>query len=401
MRANHQYGLLRSDGQVLPPPTVCQVLHTLNVGGAELLAKQIALRAAGRFRPVFVCLDEIGSLGKQLRDEGWIVEVVERRPGFDYRCAWRLANIMRIYDVQLVHAHQYAPFFYSALARLCGRQCPILFTEHGREYPDFRRPKRVLANRWLVHDRDRIVGVGECVKSALIENEGLPANRVEVIYNGVDGNLFSPQRPDRQIVRRELSLDDHHIAVVQVARLDRLKDYQNGIRAMTEICRRCPQVRYFIVGEGVECESIAALIQDLGLHQQMVMLGLRSDVPRLLQAMDMFMLSSISEGIPLTLIEAMLSKLPSVVTRVGGMPEVVLDGQTGWLVAPQNPSEMAARLLALVSSSQQRERMGTCARARAEKLFQAEAMHAAYQKLYAELSGGSRRSERGNRLSAV
>lgn len=120
-------------------PTICHVLHSLNVGGAELLSLQFAMQAVEDYRPVFVCLDSLGSIGGRLRDDGFDVEVVERRPGFDIGCALRVARIMLEQDVSLVHAHQYGPFFYSSLARLFGPRYPILFTEHGRDFPDFRR----------------------------------------------------------------------------------------------------------------------------------------------------------------------------------------------------------------------------------------------------------------------
>src|SRR5947209_3520073 len=130
--------------------TVCQVLHTLQVGGAEMLAARLARRLRGRCRFVFACLDGLGTLGEQLRGEGFPVEVVGRRSGLDYRCALRLAKVFRRESVDLVHAHQYTPFFYTLLARLLCRRPPVLFTEHGRHYPDYPRPKRMVVNRLLL-----------------------------------------------------------------------------------------------------------------------------------------------------------------------------------------------------------------------------------------------------------
>ncbi|MCA9131781.1 MAG: glycosyltransferase [Planctomycetales bacterium] len=366
-------------------PVVCQLLHTLNVGGAELLAQQFALRAAKQFRPVFVCLDALGSLGGQLRQQGFTVEVLQRRPGFDSRCAWRLANVLRREKVQLVHAHQYAPFFYSALARLCGAHYPILFTEHGRDFPDFRRPKRVLANRLLLRRCDHVVAVGNYVRTALVDHEGLSAKRIEVIYNGVDASRFDPQRALREIVRRELRLQEDEFAIVQVARLNRLKDYGTALRAIAQVCRVYPQVRYFLVGEGEEQATLQRLRQDLGLQRQVTMLGPRSDVPRLLQGMDLFLLTSVSEGIPLTLIEAMFSQLPCVATGVGGVPEVVVHGQTGWVVAPQRPDELAAGILKLVQADELRQRLAAAGYLRASRHFPATRMIAEYERRYAQL----------------
>src|SRR5262249_13591785 len=114
--------------------TVCQVLHTLRVGGAEVLATQLARNLARTCRFLFACLDELGSLGQHLADDGFPVQVLNRRPGLDWSCSRRLAAILRREQVDLVHAHQYTPFFYAMMARLLYRRPPILFTEHGRHY---------------------------------------------------------------------------------------------------------------------------------------------------------------------------------------------------------------------------------------------------------------------------
>ncbi len=166
-------------------PVICQLVHTLNVGGAEILARQFALQAADSFRFVFACLDECGMIGEELKAAGYPVAVLGRRPGFDFGCARRLARYCRGQNVRLLHAHQYGPFFYASLAsRLAGR-IPVLFTEHGRDHPDYPRRKRIWVNRWLLRQRDRVVAVGKYVHEALVVNEGLPRGRIEVVYNGI------------------------------------------------------------------------------------------------------------------------------------------------------------------------------------------------------------------------
>src|SRR5437870_913264 len=205
--------------------TVCQVLHSLCVGGAEMLAARLARRLRQAYRFVFVCLDELGTLGDELRQEGFDVHVLARRPGVDLGFPRRLAGLWRREHVDLIHAHQYTPFFYAMMARLLYRRPAVLFTEHGRHYPDFRRRKRIVANRFLLERRDRIVGVGQAVRSALIENEGLPANRVDVIYNGVSLRALPSKSQARLQVRQELEIDDQDVLILQVARLDYLKDH--------------------------------------------------------------------------------------------------------------------------------------------------------------------------------
>ena len=123
--------------------TVCHILHGLQVGGAEVLAAALARRLGDQIRFVFICLDELGTLGAQLRSEGYPVHVLNRRPGVDWRCIAGLGALLRRERVDLVHAHQYTPFFYSLTARLLVRRLGIMFTEHGRHFPDYPRRKRI------------------------------------------------------------------------------------------------------------------------------------------------------------------------------------------------------------------------------------------------------------------
>src|SRR5262245_23289543 len=285
-------------------PTVCQVLHALRVGGAEVLAARLARRLRNDYRFLFVCLDELGTLGEELRGEGFPVHVLGRRPGLDLRTMLSLAGLFRRERVDVIQAHQYTPFFYSATARWLGRRVPVLFTEHGRHFPDYPRRKRMLANRLLLGRRDRVVGVGQAVRRALVANEGLPEDRVGLVYNGIDLAPYANGDHDRRAVRQELGVGDADLAIMQVARLDYLKDHATAVRTMARVARQRPDARLVLVGEGPEGSKIRDQVRQLGLEKHVLFLGLRSDVPRLLAAADLFLLTSISEGIPLTVIEA-------------------------------------------------------------------------------------------------
>jgi glycosyltransferase involved in cell wall biosynthesis len=365
-------------------PTVCQVLHSLQVGGAEVLAARLARQMRGRFRFVFVCLDELGTLGEQLRAEGFAVEVLNRRAGLDWRAMFRLARLLRRRRVDLLHAHQYTPFFYALTGRWLGRRVPILFTEHGRHSPDYPRRKRIVANRLLLGRRDRVVGVGEAVRRAVVVNEGIPAERVAVIYNGI-GLDAAPGLSDRAQVRREIGIGTDDLAVIQVARLDYLKDHATAVRTLERVVAQHPETKLVLVGEGPEREKIEAEVGRRRLTEQVRFLGLRTDVARLVPAADIFLLTSISEGIPLTVIEAMSVGLPVVSTGVGGVGEVVLDGQTGLLAPAGDDRALAEHVLSLAADPALRRRMGQLGCERARTVFSEGQMHTAYQKLYEEM----------------
>ncbi len=375
-------------GKPLQQGTVCHVLHGLGIGGAEVIAMRLARQLWPTYRFVFVCLDECGELGEQLQDEGFAVHVLRRHPGLDWRAALRLTRLLRQERVELVHAHQYTPFFYAAVARRLGPGVPVLFTEHGRHWPDNPRRKRILANRFLLGRRDRVVGVGQAVRDALIANEGLSPQRVEVIYNGIDPNPFASSIEDRRQARSQLGLGTEDLVVSQVARLDYLKDHATALRTLDRVRQNVPGARLLLVGDGPERGKIEEEARRLDLTAHLRLLGPRHDIARVLAAADIFLLTSISEGIPLTLIEAMSAALPVVATRVGGVGEVVLDGETGLLAPAGSDRELAGHVLELAASPTRRLRMGEAARARARLLFSDQRMHAEYGRLYAEMLDG-------------
>lgn len=368
-------------------PVICQLLLSLTVGGAEVLAARLARRLGDRYRFVFACLDHLGTLGEQLRQEGFPVEVLDRRPGLDVGCIRRLARLWRAEQVDLVHAHQYTPFFYATAARGLRRRPPVLFTEHGRWFPDFPRRKRIVFNRLMLRRSDRVVAVGGAVRRALVANEGIADGRIQVIYNGVDPSAFDAPAGDRAALRGRLGFGPEELLLLQVARLDHLKDHGTALRTIERVAVRRPDARLVLVGEGPERENIEAEIRQRHLEPFVRLLGLRSDVADLLHAADLFLLTSISEGIPVTLLEAMAAGLPIISTDVGGVGEVVEHGRTGLLAARGDDAALAEAVLRLAGDADLRRRMGRQGQERARAVFSESQMHAAYQAVYEEMLG--------------
>jgi glycosyltransferase involved in cell wall biosynthesis len=362
-------------------PTVCQLVHTLNVGGAEVLAGNLARRLRSRYRFVFICLDDSGLGADRLRDEGFTVEVIGRRPGLDWRCPLRLAARWHQHGVKLVQAHQYTPFIYALLARLRHRRPPLVFTEHGRHFPDYPRPKRKLANRLLLERRDRVVAVGRSVKQALINNEGIPNRRIEIILNGIDTDRFVSLPELRDQVRSQLGVGPDGYLVLMVARLDPIKDHLTAIRACARAAGAVPGLRLVLVGDGPERPAIEAFVRNHHLGGLVQLVGMRSDVARLLTAADTLLLTSVSEGIPLTVIEAMATRVPVISTDVGSVADVVSHGVTGLLAPARDEITLAGHLARLGTLTELRTAMGNHGRARAV----AEFSEAVMAKRYAEL----------------
>ncbi|HQX51553.1 MAG TPA: glycosyltransferase [Planctomycetaceae bacterium] len=377
-------------------PTVCHVIHALGVGGAEVLVDQMVRLLSDEFRCVVAVLDEIGEIGERLQRDGFIVEHLHRQPGIDRGCARRLREFADREGAKILHAHQYTPFFQAMLSRgLLGRR-PVVFTEHGRHFPDLPSRKRAVVNRLMLRSCDRLIGCGGAVRQALIDNEGLPESRIEVIYNGVDLQALGKSSPNaRARIRAEFGYEATDFVAVLVARLHELKDHQTALRAIDQARKSIPGLRLLLVGEGDERPPISQTIRERGLQGVVTLAGTRKDIADLLAASDIFLMSSISEGIPLTVIEAMAAHRPVVATAVGGLPELVEHGVTGFLAPPRDHAALAAGLVQLYSDCELRERMANLAARRAEEKFSLDGMLNNYRNVYHEvLTPNSRRSLR-------
>jgi glycosyltransferase involved in cell wall biosynthesis len=185
-----------------------------------------------------------------------------------------------------------------------------------------------------------------------------------------------------------LGIGAEEFVLIQVARMDYLKDHATAVRTFGRVLERQPQARLLLVGEGPERDKTQALVRERGLGNRVQFLGLRKDISRLLRAADVFLLTSVSEGIPVTVIEAMAAGLPVVATRVGGMAEVVEHHRTGLLAEARDDAGLAAAILQLTEDCAVGRRMGELGRARVEKMFTENHMHEQYLEIYQQVLRG-------------
>ena len=373
-------------------PVVMHVLHTLKRGGAETLVHRLVDTLNDRYRFVIASLDELGPLEQELRDLGAEVHLVGRRPGFDTGCGKRLASIVSAAGADVIHAHQYTPFVYSALAKKrLGGASKLIFTEHGRHNPDRPRLRRVAVNRlWLTRQADRLTAVADAVRHALVDNEHMPSQRIELIRNGVSIEKFRPiehesQHTQTMALRRSLGVEDHQSLVLQVARLRPVKNHEAAIDALGRLRgMRCDAV-LVLAGDGPLQSQMEKHAQDAGLSGSVRFLGSRDDVADLWRAADVGLLTSKSEGLSVAAMEAHASGTPMVATDVGGNGEIIDHGTTGLLTTPDNENAIAHALFGVLMNDGLRMRMASDARRRAELVFDESIMHAGYDRLYSEL----------------
>lgn len=360
---------------------VCHVSLTLCTGGLERLLVDFArFHDRRRFEATFVVLGEAGRPADDIRNAG--CEVIRFSAGRKGRLARirELARWFRESEIDVVHTHNAFPHLYGTLAGRWARVPAIVHTRHGRRFGNTYRERLqfMLASRLV----DRVVAVSDDTAVLARRMGWLTSGRVDRIWNGIDVERFPYHGGSRQP------------CAISVARLSPEKDFSTLLRAVALVVRDVPEFRLQLVGDGPERGRLEALADELHLRGCVEFLGERGDVPELLRSAGFFVSSSLTEGISLTLLEAMAVGLPVVTTAVGGNPEIVIPGETGTLVPAGKPETLAAAIRRMCGSHTQWPAMGRAARRRVEEHFAIRGMVAQYERLYDELLG--RRAVTGN-----
>jgi glycosyltransferase involved in cell wall biosynthesis len=340
------------------------VVNSLNPGGTERLVVEMSKAFSGMYDITVLCLDEPGTWAGILRNEGIPVHCLWRQPGFDPALPFKLATLFRDANIKIVHAHQCTPWFYAALSRMINPTPRLLFEEHGRFYPETKKLKRIIVNRLLISRlTHRTIAVSEDIRQRLNIYEGLKKENIDVIYNGVQTAQVL-NNADREACRNTFGFEAGSFVVGTVGRLDSIKNLPMLVNAFAHASRSLPALRGLLVGDGPEFNNIRSLIGKERLSDRIYMTGFRDDSKIIVQCMDLFVLSSVSEGTSMALLEAMASGIPAVVTNVGGNPEIVINGKTGWVIPSNSPESLAAVIHEAVADPKMRYDMATAAKQR-------------------------------------
>lgn len=359
---------------------VLQIIPTLATGGLERVATTLALGLAESGDEVVVCTagrNVLQTNQRALEDAHLPIERIPRpvpRPVPLVRSAAAIARVIRRRQPEIVHAHNPAAALAASAARiLAGRpRLPIVTTFHGLARGNTSSAVRVLRRTSTI-----VVAIGPAAAHDLVA-AGLDPARLETVLNAVRG---APVRP-RAEVRRELGIDEDAELVATIGRYAVEKNQALLLEAAKLLAPGRPRLRVLLVGTGPAEAQLRATIKRLDLDGLVVMLELRDDPLDVAAAADVATLTSLREGLGLSLIEAMLVGTPVVGTRVGGIPDVVTDGETGLLVSPHDPAELAAALSRLLDDPPLRERLATAARTEVAERFSLGAMVAGYHAAY-------------------
>lgn len=360
-----------------------QVVLRLDPGGTERLVIEIVRRLHARVPMAVCCLEEPGAWADRVTALGVPVTALSRPPGFHPRLALRVAEVARQAGASVLHCHHYSPFVYGRLACLASSGLRAVYTEHGRLSDAPPSLKRMLANRLIMAGASDLYAVSHDLRAHLLR-EAVP-DRMRVIWNGIDPG-DAPAPAARAAARAALGAAEDDYVVGAVARLDPVKDLVTLVDAVNLGRRVQPRLRLAIVGEGPERPRLEAAIRRAEAADHVRLLGHRDDVRSLLPGFDVFANSSTSEGISLTLLEAMAAERPIVATRVGGTPEVVLDGETGRLVPARDAAAFAAGLVETAADPARAAAWGRAGRARLLAHFTIDEMVRRYEAVYREVA---------------
>lgn len=364
------------------------ILHTIETGGpggAETVVLNLASNLdSRRFRSLALVPDGPW-LPHKLRERGVPTYLVESRPWYDPRPMARMARLLEREKVDVIHSHLPDQNFYSCLAgRLTGRKTVV--TYHGPcELAQGKGFKASMKLWYVRRSASAIVVVCDFVGQMLRE-VGFPSDKIVRIYNGIEVGRFCSPKTGR--LREEIGCREEAKLIGMVANVRASKGYEFFIRAARKVLDAFPLTRFVSIGDmdGTLGQPLRDLVQQLGLEGRFFFLGFRGDVPEILSDLDVFVLSSVSEGFPLVTLEAMAAGRPVIATRCGGPQEVVEDGRTGFLVQPADSDGLAIKICELIGEPESAAALGQRGRAKVLGEFSLEQMVRQYECLYERLS---------------
>lgn len=351
------------------PIRVLYVVPDLRVGGAERHVLTLLPNLdRTRFVASVICIGEEGSLFGDLVAAGVPARALHRTKRQAVTALRDLVRAMRLERPDVVITRGYNAEALGRIAAWWARIPNSVVWVHNHGDVEPRGRVRAVVDRILDRRTSAYFGVARAQTRYMVEELGYPADKIRVIHNGVDPALFDTD-PDRSAAT-DLGIGAGDLVVGIVAALRPEKDHDTFLRAARRIADAQPAARFLIIGDGPMREPIERLIGELGLGERVRVAGSRPDVAALLRAMDVVVLSSHSvECFPMALLEAMAAAKPAVCTAVGGVPELIADGETGYLVPARDPERLADRVIELLSDAATRRRMGAAARVRVETEF--------------------------------
>lgn len=361
---------------------VMHVTYDMRIGGTEMVIKNIIEgNSDANIEMSIYCIEApLGPWGEDLKASGTQITVEERQPGFDKSLISKIRRHIKDNDIDILHCHQYTPWVYGTLAAAFTKT-KVIFTEHGRFYPDSTNWKRRIVNPLLLTLTSRVTAISKATKDALSEFEFIPAHTIEVVYNGIEPLEVNTTKHE---TIRHLGLPNDAFIFGTVARMDPIKNQIMMVNAFAEVTKSAANTYLVFVGDGEMRSTLESLVETLGLEDKVVFTGYQSNPKALIEAFDVFLLSSLSEGTSMTLLEAMSLKKPCVVTDAGGNAEVIRHNHNGFVCKNDNLGEFTENMLK-IKNKEQILQFSSNAFTTFNQNFTVTGMLTKYQHLYREI----------------
>jgi glycosyltransferase involved in cell wall biosynthesis len=356
------------------------ISHDLAVGGLQKVVVNIC-KAIDReiFDVSVLCLRHLGEFTNEIEEMGIKIFCLPQKNRTDYLSFLKVAKILNEQRIDVIHTHNTQPFIDGTIGALLSRVKTIVHTDHARIFPD--KIRYMVAERIMSLFAYRVVGVSENTSQNLIKYLKISRNKIRTIYNGIESSKYFIKINVKQF-KKELSIDHNWPIIGNVGRLVKEKGLQYLLKAIKNLALDYPKIKLIIVGDGDLKEELKSIALELGIHQHVKFFGNRTDVPKLLKIFDIFVLSSISEGMPMVLLEAMASECPIIATKVGGIPRIIEDNRNGSLVDSGNPDLLSDEIIRVLTDQNLRNKYVSNGKDLIRKKFDMKIMLKKYEALY-------------------
>lgn len=328
---------------------IMHVTFDMRIGGTEMVIKNIIDGSdQNQFKMSVLCIESpLGPFAEELHNNGIEFFEFNRQPGFDKALIANIRKTIKENGIDIIHCHQYTPWVYGVIAAAFTRT-KVIFTEHGRFYPDSSTWKRKLINPILNLFTDHVTAISKATKQALIEFENITEKSIDVIYNGIAPLQIDEAKASE--LKKTLGIPNHHTVLGTVARFDPIKNHTMMLKAFSKVLAKQPNTTLMIVGDGEERENIERCIDTLNIANNVILTGYEPKPAHHIALMDIFLLSSLSEGTSMTLLEAMSIGKPCVVTDAGGNPEIIEHGVNGYVTRNDDDVAFSKAIILLCES---------------------------------------------------
>ena len=366
------------------PIKILHILDSLNVGGLENgVVNLVNCLDNNKFYHIICVLREIGIMADRIKRKNVEIICMENRSR-NYSMPLILKRVINKFAPDIVHTRNWGTIDGIWAARLSGVK-NVIHGEHGREFDDLNglSLKRKVVRRIMASSVKHFVAVSEEIRFWLINTIGIAENKITSIVNGVDTQKFRPSI-DKRKAKQNLGIDPNDFIAGTVGRFDKVKNYQMILNAMLLQKTQESPYRFLFIGDGPERSRLEEFAR-INRLANVAFLGQKENIQHYLKALDLFVLTSLAEGISNTILEAMATGLPVIATRVGGNPEIVEDNVTGSLIPSGNHVLLSEKISEYLIDRDLCEKQGLAARMLCEKRYSLDVMVAKYDNLYSRI----------------